>query len=142
MTDYIHGFTAAEQQRLSRMQDIVNDAELAALDLRNAGRILDVGAGLGQMSRRLCRAAGPASRVLAIERDERQLREAVRQAEAAGEAGMVESAPVTPARCRSTTPSAARSTSRMRGSCSSMSRIPPRSCSRWWRPCVPAAASC
>jgi len=87
--DYIHGFTSAEQRRLTLMQEILNNEELRHVDLGGARRILDVGSGLGQMSRALARAAGPAARVLGIERDERQIAEALRQAEAAGETDQV-----------------------------------------------------
>ncbi|HXV78209.1 MAG TPA: methyltransferase domain-containing protein [Candidatus Polarisedimenticolaceae bacterium] len=88
--DYIHGFAPAEQRRLTLMQGILNDEELRHLDLDGVRRILDVGSGLGQMTRALARAAGPAATVVGVERDERQLEEAVRQAEGADEASRVE----------------------------------------------------
>ena len=87
---YIHGFSAEEQKRLSRMQAILNDAELEALDLRGVRSLLDVGAGLGQMTRALAGRLEPGARVVGVERDARQLAEAERLAEAAGEAGLVE----------------------------------------------------
>ena len=93
MGDYIHGYSAEEQERLTLMQRLVNEAELRVLDLLGAQRILDVGAGLGQMSRALARAAGPSARVVGIERDPRQIAEAERQAASAGEAGLVELRP-------------------------------------------------
>jgi SAM-dependent methyltransferase len=85
MSDYIHGYSTEEQARLSLMQRLVNDAELGVMDLSGAHRILDVGAGLGQMTRALARAAGRGARVIGVERDPRQIAEANRQAEAAGE---------------------------------------------------------
>jgi SAM-dependent methyltransferase len=88
--DYIHGFSAAEMQRLTRMQQILNEVELAALDLAGVRTLLDVGSGQGQMTRAVARTLGPGCRVLGIERDARQLAEATRQAEDAGEAGLVE----------------------------------------------------
>jgi SAM-dependent methyltransferase len=88
--DYIHGFTEAEQSRLTRMQAILNQAELDALDLAGVRSLLDVGAGLAQMTRTFARALGAGSRVLGVERDPRQLAEARRQAEAEGEADRIE----------------------------------------------------
>ena len=63
------------------MQRLLNEAERAVLDLREARRILDVGAGLGQMTRTLARAAGPGALVVGVERDPLQIAEAIRQAE-------------------------------------------------------------
>jgi SAM-dependent methyltransferase len=88
--DYVHGFSPAEMDRLTRMQAIVNDAELAALDLSEVRSVIDVGSGLGQMTRALARALGPGARVLGIEREARQREEAERQAREAGEAEVVE----------------------------------------------------
>ena len=50
MSDYIHGYSEAEQRRLALMQTILNDAEIARLDLSGVTRILDVGAGLCHMA--------------------------------------------------------------------------------------------
>lgn len=88
--DYIHGFSDTEMRRLTRMQDILNQAELAALDLTGVARVLDVGCGLGQMTRTLARAIGPGGVVVGVERDARQLAEATRQAQQAGEARLAE----------------------------------------------------
>jgi SAM-dependent methyltransferase len=88
--DYIHGFSAEEQRRLTRMQDILNEAELNALELGGVCSLLDVGAGLGQMTRALARRLGPGARVVGVERDPRQRAEAVQQAAAAGEEKLVE----------------------------------------------------
>ncbi|HEX5050320.1 MAG TPA: methyltransferase domain-containing protein [Planctomycetota bacterium] len=88
--EYIHGFGANEMQRLTRLQQLLNDAELELLDLSEVHSVLDVGAGLGQMTRAIARRAGPGVRVLGIERDARQREEAARQAAAAGEARLVE----------------------------------------------------
>jgi len=88
--DYIHGYSADEMVRLTRMQDILNTAELAALDLGGVRRLLDVGAGLGQMARALARALEPGGKVVGVERDGRQIAAARRQADDAGEAGLVE----------------------------------------------------
>jgi SAM-dependent methyltransferase len=72
------------------MQRLVNEAEVGVMDLSGARRILDVGAGLGQMTRVLARSAVPGARVIGVERDPRQIAEANRQAEAAGEKDLVE----------------------------------------------------
>jgi SAM-dependent methyltransferase len=88
--EYIHGFSEAEMRRLTRMQDILNDAELASLDLTGVKRLLDVGSGLGQMTRAFARALEPGSTVIGVEREARQLAKAAQQAQAAGEAGLVE----------------------------------------------------
>jgi SAM-dependent methyltransferase len=88
--NYIHGFSESEQRRLTLMQSILNDAEMRAIDLRGVRSILDVGSGLGQLTRALARAAPLDAQVIGVERDERQLLEAERQAVAAGEAELVE----------------------------------------------------
>ena len=90
MTQYIHGYSEEEQQRLTLMQRLLNEAELAVLDLSNVRSLLDVGAGLGQMTRALARAAAPGARLLGIERDPAQIAEARRQASADGEQALVE----------------------------------------------------
>jgi SAM-dependent methyltransferase len=90
MSEYIHGYSKEEQDRLSLMQRLVNEAELAVLDLAGARRILDVGAGLGQMTRAMARAASSTAHVVGIERDPRQIAEARRQAEGVGERDLVD----------------------------------------------------
>lgn len=72
------------------MQHLLNEAEGAVLDLSGARRILDVGAGLGQMTRTLARIAGPGAAVVGVERDPLQIAEAGRQADLDGEGGLVE----------------------------------------------------
>lgn len=86
---YLHGTDAGEQARLSRLNDLLNGRALAELALRPGERVLDVGSGLGQLTRGMARAIG-AGRVLGIERSREQIVEARRQAEVAGEAGAVE----------------------------------------------------
>lgn len=89
MSDYVHGYDPEEQGRLTRMQAILNRAQLREMDLAGVRSILDVGAGLGQLARDLARTADGA-RVVGVEREEKQRAEAVRQAAAAGETGLVE----------------------------------------------------
>jgi ubiquinone/menaquinone biosynthesis C-methylase UbiE len=89
-SEYIHGTFPEEQQRLSRLNDILNDASLAELRLRGGERILDFGSGLAQFTRLMARQAGENGHVIGIERDSNQISEARRQAEAAGESELVE----------------------------------------------------
>jgi ubiquinone/menaquinone biosynthesis C-methylase UbiE len=90
---YIHGSAAPEQRRLSRLNDLLNEASVRDLALEGGEIILDVGSGLAQFTRAMARAAGPAGRVVGIERDPGQLEEARRQAAAAGESDLVELRP-------------------------------------------------
>lgn len=85
--EYLHGTTPEEQARLSRMNDILNEASLRELGLRGGERILDVGCGLAQLTRRMAAVAG---HVVGIERSTEQIAEARRQAAAAGEENAVE----------------------------------------------------
>ena len=85
---YIHGTDPEEQRRLSLLNDLLNAACLREIAVRPGEAILDVGAGLGQLTRALGRAAGRA--VVGIERSATQLAEARRLAAAAGEADLLE----------------------------------------------------
>ncbi len=87
-SQYIHGTNPEEQARLSLLNDLLNLGCLRELQLQGGERILDVGSGLGQLSRAMARVAGV--RVLGIERSAEQIAEAERQAAAAGEAALVE----------------------------------------------------
>ncbi len=87
---YIHGTEPGEQSRLSRLNEILNASSLAKLRLQGGERVLDVGSGLGQLTRAIARAAEPGGRVVGVERDPRQLDEAKRQAAEAGEGGLVD----------------------------------------------------
>ena len=72
-THYIHGTDPDEQKRLSRLNDLINQRSLTALALEGGERVLDVGSGLGQLSRGMALAAGPQGRVIGIERSKEQL---------------------------------------------------------------------
>jgi SAM-dependent methyltransferase len=87
---YLHGTEPDEQRRLAAMNDLVNAPLVRDLRLRGGERILDVGAGLGQLTRAMGRARRKAGRVIGVSADPRQIQEARRLAEAAGEAGLVE----------------------------------------------------
>ena len=89
-SSYIHGTIPAEQNRLSRLNDLLNEASLRELGLQGGESILDVGCGLAQFTRAMARATGHEARVLGIERDLTQLDEARRLAEADGEKELVE----------------------------------------------------
>jgi len=77
---YIHGTSRREQTRLELMNSILNARCLAELELAGGERVLELGAGTGIFAAELARAVGPDGRVLAIERDARQLAEARRRA--------------------------------------------------------------
>ena len=85
---YLHGTTPAEQDRLSQLNRLLNDAALQKLSLRGGERIVDFGCGLAQLTRGMARAAG--TRVVGIERSAEQLAEGARQAAAAGETALLE----------------------------------------------------
>ena len=87
---YIHGTDATEQERLSRLNDLLNGQSLSRLRVEPGARVLDVGCGMGQFARAMARAAGPNGRVVGIERSRAQIDEGRRQARAAGEADLVD----------------------------------------------------
>jgi SAM-dependent methyltransferase len=72
---YVHGSSPEEQARLGLMNDILERRCLDELALNGSERILDVGCGVGAFTLAMGRAV-PRGRVLAIERDERQLEQA------------------------------------------------------------------
>jgi SAM-dependent methyltransferase len=90
---YVHGTAPEEQRRLAVLNDLLNDSSLRALDLRGGERVLDVGAGLGQLTRAMARAVGPTGRVVGIERSAEQIAEASRLARADGEERLIELRP-------------------------------------------------
>lgn len=87
---YIHGASPSEQQRLTTLNAFMNESCLRELGLRGGERVLDVGSGLGQLSRAMARVVGSDGKVIGIERDPEQLREAIRQAESDNERHLVE----------------------------------------------------
>jgi len=68
---YIHGTSPEEQARLSRLNDLLNQSCLEAVEPDYQSRILDVGSGLGQFTRLLARSCGGTA--LGVERDPEQL---------------------------------------------------------------------
>src|SRR5918993_5927797 len=84
---YLHGTDPDEQARLARLNDLLNEQSLRELALRPGDRVLDVGSGLGQLTRGMGRRAG-VGRVVGIERSGEQLAEARRLAAAPGGCGL------------------------------------------------------
>jgi SAM-dependent methyltransferase len=89
-SDYLHGTAPDEQARLSRLNDLLNDLSLRELTLRPGERVLDIGSGLGQLTRAMARRVGATALVVGVERSGEQLAEARRLAELAGEQDVVE----------------------------------------------------
>ena len=77
MSDYLHGSSPKEQARLVLMNEILNRRAVEEIKLVGDERILEMGCGTGVFACALARGA-PAGRVLAIERDARQLETAKR----------------------------------------------------------------
>lgn len=87
---YVHGTDAQEQSRLSLLNDLLNQGSIRKLDLKGGERVLDLGCGLGQLSRAMARAASPGGLVVGVDRSDEQLAEGRRQAGADGEGDLVE----------------------------------------------------
>ena len=87
-SQYLHGTRPDEQRRLSLLNDLLNAGSLREMRLQGDEHVLDVGSGLGQLSRAMARSAG--ARVIGVERSAEQIAEAERQAAQAGEADLVE----------------------------------------------------
>jgi len=85
---YIHGTEPEEQERLSLLNRIINDACLRELNLQKGECVLDVGSGLGQFTREMASTSG--CRVVGLERSPEQLQTALRLASEAGQADLVE----------------------------------------------------
>jgi SAM-dependent methyltransferase len=90
VSHYLHGTEPEEQARLSLLNDLLNARSLGELKLAGGERILDVGSGLGQLTRAMARAAGPGAYVVGVERSGEQLAEARRRAALDGEEHLVE----------------------------------------------------
>jgi SAM-dependent methyltransferase len=85
---YIHGTAPDEQARLSRLNQLLNDAALRELRIRPGDRIVDFGCGMAQLTRAMARQAGV--RAVGLERSAEQIAEALRQARSEGEADLLE----------------------------------------------------
>jgi SAM-dependent methyltransferase len=86
---YIHGSSPAEQTRLSRLNDVLNDAALRELAIAPGTAILDVGSGLGQLTRAMARVSGVGGRVVGVERNCAQFERARALQVVAGEENLV-----------------------------------------------------
>jgi 2-polyprenyl-3-methyl-5-hydroxy-6-metoxy-1,4-benzoquinol methylase len=87
-SQYIHGTTRKEQSRLSLLNDLLNSRCVEAMHLRGGEKILDVGSGLGQLTRAMARKAD--AKVIGIERSVEQITEAQRLAALDGDESLVE----------------------------------------------------
>ncbi len=85
---YIHGTHPDEQRRLADLNTLINESSLAALDPRPGERTLDVGCGLGQLTRAIAGRTG--SVAVGIDRSAEQLARARLLAGAVSEGGRVE----------------------------------------------------
>lgn len=75
---YVHGTDPEEQHRLSQLNELLNDGSLRELALKGGERILDLGCGTGQLTRRMAAAAGASGHVVGIDRSPEQLDQARR----------------------------------------------------------------
>jgi SAM-dependent methyltransferase len=89
-SDYLHGTSAQEQERLGLMNRLLNENSLRELRLQPGEHVLDVGSGLGQLSREMGRQVGSQGRVVGIERSSEQLESARALAAAASDRPCVE----------------------------------------------------
>jgi ubiquinone/menaquinone biosynthesis C-methylase UbiE len=87
---YLHGTHPDEQERLSGLNRLLNEESLRALVLREGDRVLDVGCGLGQLTRAMARAVGTRGRVVGVDASADQLAEAGEQAAREGETDLVD----------------------------------------------------
>jgi len=85
---YVHGSSQGEQRRLTRLNELMNHGSLREMAPRPGERILDVGAGLGQLSRAMARMTG--TPVVGVELSAEQIHEALVQARAAGETHLLD----------------------------------------------------
>jgi SAM-dependent methyltransferase len=85
---YTHGTGEAEQQRLTAMNRLINEACLSQAGLLEGERVIDFGAGLGQFARAMARMTGVPT--VGIERSDEQIRGASHQAEVEHESDLLE----------------------------------------------------
>jgi SAM-dependent methyltransferase len=85
---YVHGTDPDEQARLTALNDLMNEASVREMRLAPRERVLDVGAGLGQLTRAIARRTS--ARVVGVERSPEQIAEGLRQARAASEEHLVD----------------------------------------------------
>jgi len=83
MSNYIHGSLPTEQERLTKLNDLINGPCLDLLALKSGERVLDVGSGLGQFTFAMAGRVGAQGKCLGIERDKAQLKVALQNGEKA-----------------------------------------------------------
>lgn len=76
--NYIHGVTPREQARLSLLNDLTNPSYLDFLELRESDLVLEIGSGLGILTRDVA-ARVPHGKVCGLERSPAQIAEASRR---------------------------------------------------------------
>ena len=79
--DYIHGTSPTEQARLSLLNSLLNESCVRELNLQGTERIIDFGCGLAQFTRLMARRVRSGGKAVGIERDSKQLAEALRASE-------------------------------------------------------------
>lgn len=89
---YLHGTHPEEQDRLGLMNRLLNQNSLAEMKLKPGEKILDVGCGLGQLTREMAKQVQGA-KVVGIERSPDQLATAKQLAQQSGEADLVDFRP-------------------------------------------------
>lgn len=88
--EYIHGSSAKERQRLSQLNDLLNESCLRELRVQPDEKVVDFGCGLGQFTRQIAKSVGQQGDVIGIERDQNQIEQARKLAQNAGEAALVD----------------------------------------------------
>lgn len=81
MSNYIHGSHPQEQERLKRLNELINLRCLELLQLRHGEKVLDVGCGLGQFTLLMAAHTGPGGKCIGIERDKNQWKGAMQNLE-------------------------------------------------------------
>ena len=87
---YLHGTHAEEQDRLGLMNALLNENSLREMRLAAGEKVLDVGCGLGQLTRAMARLVMPGRKVIGIECSADQLTAARDLARQSGEPEMVD----------------------------------------------------
>src|SRR4051812_44251606 len=76
--NYIHGVTPREQARLSLLNDLTNPSFLSFLELREGDLVLEMGSGLGILTREVASRV-PKGKICGLERSPAQIAEATRR---------------------------------------------------------------
>src|SRR5262245_40326920 len=87
---YLHGTHAQEQDRLGLMNALLNENSLREMYLAAGEKVLDVGCGLGQLTRAMARLVKPSGAVVGVECSADQLTAARDLARQVGEVDLVD----------------------------------------------------